>query len=113
MIRLRDLLNEASFNKENRINLMKITTLMEKLIPELTKAQSTKLVELCSEVNEMAIKLNEIPYTIFTHTPEWKILEVALIAKITEVKTEAEKLLNSDKVDVRPFIKAIDEIIVN
>ena len=113
MIRLKDLLNEASFNKENRINLMKITTLMEKLIPELTKSQSTKLVELCSEVNEMAIKLNEIKYTVWNHEPEWKILEVAFVSKLVEVKTEAEKLLNSDKVDVRPFIKAIDEIIVS
>lgn len=113
MIRLRDLLNETSFNKENRINLMKITTLMEKLIPELTKSQSTKLIELCSEINEMVIKLNEIPYTVFNHTPEWKLLEVAFVSKLAEVKVEAEKLLNSDKVDVRPFIKAIDEIIVN
>ena len=113
MIRLKDLLNEVSFPKENRVNLIKLTVLMEKLIPELTKNQVTKFSQLCAEAHDMVRQLNEIPYTIYNNVPDWKLLEVALIIKLSEIKIEAEKLLNSTKVDVRPFIKAIDELIVS
>lgn len=99
-------------NKENRITLMKLTALMEKMIPELTKAQSTKLTELCTEVHTMANELNVLPYTIFNHK-EWQVLKLAMMSKLMEVKVEAEKLLESDKVDVKPFIKALDEVLVN
>lgn len=112
MIRLKELLNEVSFPKENRINLMKLTALMEKLLPELTKAQAKKLTELCTEVHEMASKLNETRYTVFNWN-EWNILKLGMMTKLLEVKEEASKLTKSDKIDIKPFIIALDEIIVD
>lgn len=112
MIRLKDLLNEVSFSKENRINLLKLSALMEKIIPELTKTESKKLTELCTEVHTMAEKLNETPYTVFNNT-DWFVLKTMIMAKLLEVKEEAIKLESSDKVDIKPFIIALDEIIVD
>lgn len=112
MIRLKNLLNEVSFPKENRINLMKLTTLMEKILPEVTKAQSKKLTELCTEVYEMASKLNQTRYTVFNHN-EWALLKALMMTKLLEVKDEALKLEKSDKINVKPFIIALDEIIVD
>lgn len=107
MIRLKDILAEG---KENKISLIKLTILMEKMLPELTKAQATKLTELCTEVHTLAAKFNEIPYTVFNHG-DWTVLRTMMLAKLVEVKNEASKLIESDKVDVKPFIKALDEII--
>lgn len=108
-IKLKDLVLE---NKENRITLMKLTALMEKMLPEMTKAQSEKLTQLCTEVHTMVNELNVLPYTIYNHQ-EWQVLKLAMMAKLMEVKAEAEKLLESDKVDVKPFIKALDEVLVS
>lgn len=109
MIRLQDILLE---NTENRVNLMKLEAVMEKMAPELTKTQNTKLTQLCTEVHEMVGKLNMLPYTIYNRD-DWTVLRIALMAKLMEVKIEAEKLLENDKVDVKPFIKALEEIIVS
>ena len=109
MIRLKDIILE---NKENRIGLMKLTAIMEKLVPELTKAQQTRLTELCTEAYILIEELNQFPCTIFNY-PQWQVLKFGVVAKLTEVKLEAEKLMESDKVNVVPFIKALDEIIVN
>jgi hypothetical protein len=109
MIRLKDILLE---NTENRVNLMKLEALMEKMLPELTKTENTKLTQLCTEVHEMVGKFNTLPYTIHNRD-DWTVLRIALMAKLLEIKTEAEKMVDSDKVDVQPFIKALDEILVN
>jgi len=109
MIKLKDILLE---NTENRVNLMKLEALMEKMLPEMTKTENSKITQLCTEVHDMVGKLNTLPYTIHNRD-EWTVLRIMLMAKLTEVKTEAEKMLDSDKVDVRPFIKALDEIIVS
>lgn len=108
-IRLTDILLE---NKENRINTMKLTILMEKMMAELTKAQSTKITELCTEVYTMATELNQLPYNIYNHQ-NWQLLKIAMMSKLMELKEETLKLSNSDKVDVLPFIKALDEVLVN
>lgn len=109
MIRLQDIILE---NKENRISLMKLTVLMEKLLPELSKAQQTRLTELCTEACTLIEELNQFPYTIFNHQG-WQVLKLGVITKLTEVKLEAEKLMESKTVDVVPFIKALDEIIAD
>lgn len=109
MIRLQDILLE---NTENRVNLMKLQALMEKMTPELTKTENTKLTQLCTEVHDMVGQFNMLPYTIHNRD-EWTVLRITLMAKLMEVKGEAEKLLDSDKVDVKPFIKALDELIVS
>jgi hypothetical protein len=109
MIRLRDVLKE---NTENRINLMKLEALMEKMLPALTKTQNTKLTQLCTELHEMVNSLNVLPYTIYNRT-EWPVLQIALMTKLMELKTEVEKIIDSDKIDVKPFIKALDELIAS
>lgn len=109
MIRLSKLLLE---NTENRVNLMKLEAIMEKLTPELSKAQDTKLSTLCTEVHELVESLNKLPYTIYNHS-EWQVLQLSLMSKLMEVKSEAEKLIGTGIVNVVPFIKALDEIIVN
>ena len=109
MIKLKDILLE---NTQNRVNLMKLEALMEKMIPEMTKTENNKIIQLSTEVHDMVGKLNMLPYTIHNRD-EWTVLRISLMAKLMEVKTEAEKMLDSDKVDVRPFIKALDEIIVS
>jgi len=112
MIRLKDILMEHG-SKERRINLMKLEVLMEKLLPELTKAQATKLTQICTEIYQMATTLNETPYKIWNANPEWPLVKLALKSKLMEAKEEASKLLESDKVDIRPFVKALDEFILD
>jgi hypothetical protein len=109
MIRLRDVLQE---NTENRINLMKLEVLMEKMLPALTKTQNTKLTQLCTELHEMVNAFNMLPYTIYNRI-EWPVLQITLMTKLMELKTEAEKMVDSNNVDVKPFIKALDELIAS
>jgi hypothetical protein len=96
--------------KENRVLLTKLTVLMEKLQPDFTKAQATKMMELCSETHQMVNLLNTLPYTIHNHM-DWKVLKMGLVQKLMEVKVEAEKI-NSEKLNTTSFIKALDELIV-
>jgi hypothetical protein len=80
MIRLRDLLLE---NPENRINLMKVQTILEKIYPVLKDAQVKKLMELCAEAHVMASQLNMKPYVRTESTMvEWKFLIAGVHAKI-------------------------------
>lgn len=102
------LLNESI---ENRVSLMKITAIMEKMLPEVTKAQSTKLMQLCAEATNMADMLNQFPYTIHG-TEKWKALKTAMILKLAEIKEEAMKL-DPEKVNVKPYLIALDEVIVD
>jgi len=108
MIKLRNVLTE---NTENRINLMKLEVLMEKMLPVLTKTQNTKLTQMCTEVHEMVNSFNVLPYTIYNQA-DWPVLQIALMTKLMELKTEAEKM-TGNKVDVKPFIKALDELIAS
>jgi len=107
MIRLKDLLPE---NKENQISLMKITILMEKTLPELTSAESKKLMELCAEVHKMAEELNKTPYTIY-NAESWQVLEAQFVEKLMAVKEEAEK--HADKAYVKPLLSALTEVIAD
>jgi hypothetical protein len=96
--------------KENRVLLTKLTVLMEKLQPDFTKVQATKMMELCSETHQLVNTLNTLPYTIYNHM-DWKVLKMGLVQKLMEVKVEAEKI-NSEKLNTTSFIKALDELIV-
>lgn len=107
MIRLKDLIPE---NKENQISLMKITILMEKTLPELTSAESKKLMELCAEVHKMAEELNKTPYTIY-NAESWQVLEAQFVEKLMAVKEEAEK--HADKAYVKPLLNALTEVIAD
>lgn len=107
MIRLKDLLME---NKENRVSLTKVATIMEKVIPELTDAQSKKLMELCAEVHSMADDLNKTPYTIYNFE-SWQVLEAQLVEKLGKIKEEAEK--HADKLHVKTLLNALTEVIAD
>jgi hypothetical protein len=111
MIRLRDLLTESA---ENRINMMKVHIIMEKIYPELSSTQSEKLMKLCVEVNNMVDNLNKLRY-IRTGSSlfEWKILIFAAGAKLTELRTEVEKISESTKeINFTPLLKALDEVLL-
>ena len=45
-------------NVENRINLMRLTALIEKVVGQLSATQSKSLVECFAEVSMMATNLN-------------------------------------------------------
>jgi hypothetical protein len=110
MIRLKDLLVE---NPENRVNLMKVQAVMEKLYPELTGEQSKKIMELCTEAHLMASQLNMKP-VIRTESSlaEWKLLVAAMNAKLAELKEEVVRVCEQKKIDCRTVVKALDEVLV-
>jgi hypothetical protein len=106
---LKDLLREA---KENRINLMRISTLMEKILPEVTAPQSKKLTEMFTEVSMMVTHLNSLPYTKFNVT-EWQILIATTYAKITELRETVGKISEENtSINCKPLIKALDEVFI-
>lgn len=109
MIRLKDLLLE---NAENRINLMRVQVVMEKLYPELTSTQSKKLMELCTEVHMMAAQLNTKP-VLRTESSlvEWKILVAAVQVKINELKEAVVSICEQQKIDCTTVVKALDEVL--
>lgn len=111
MIRLKNLLNEASFLKENRINLMKITTILEKVLEELPKTKTKKLTEVFTEFSVMSEKLNQLPFNYFNMT-EWKFLNLAAHVKLTELREEVLKLIKEDNTStLTPLINALDEVL--
>jgi hypothetical protein len=107
MIRLKDLLIE---NKENRISLTKVATIMEKVIPELTDTQSKKLMELCAEIHTIADDLNKTPYTIHNYEG-WQVLEAQFVEKLMKLKEEAEK--HADNLHVKTLLNALTEVIAD
>jgi hypothetical protein len=115
MIRLKDLILENAENPERRINLMKITTIMEKLYPEFTDKQSKRLMELCAEAHMMASQLNTKPFIRTENTMvEWKLLVAAFQAKLNEIKMEVTKCAeNKPTVNIMPVVRALDEMIAN
>lgn len=113
MIRLQDIImenNTAQGHTENRVSLIKIAVIMEKVLPSVDKSVATRLTELFAEVSDITSTLNATPYTKF-NMEGWEFAKAALYAKIVEMKVEVEKLCESDKVDVKPLVKALDEII--
>lgn len=110
MIRLKDLLNEHM--AERRVNLVRIQTIMEKLYPELTDAQSKKLMELCTEVHMFASQMNMTPY-IKTESSmlEWSLLVAGLRTKLQELKEEVVKACEEKKIDPTTVVKALDEVL--
>jgi hypothetical protein len=107
MIRLTELLREA---KENRINLMRISTLMEKVIPEITEPQSKKLTELFAETSMLVTNLNSMPYTKF-NINEWQVMLVATYAKLNEFRQEVIKISETATApDCKVLINALDEV---
>jgi len=106
MIRLSNLLNE---NMENRINLMKVEILMEKVKEEIKGKKLENLTKKCMMVKETVDMLNNTPYTIHG-IEKWNFLKTAMVAALLEIKNE---LLSIKNVDVTHLVNALDEIIVS
>ena len=105
---LKNLLREA---KENRINLMKISTLMEKILPELTDFQSKKVTEMFEEVSLRVSNLNALPYTKF-NVLEWQSAIVELYEKIMELREKLAVIAEDNKdLHCTPLIDALDEVL--
>ena len=96
-------------NVENRINLMRLSTLIEKVVGHLSATQSKSLVECFAEVSMMATNLNSLPYTKFNMN-EWQLLIAATYVKLNELRNEVVEIAKSKKdVDFGPLLKALDE----
>ena len=111
MIRLTQLLNENML--ERRVNLVKVQTVMEKLYPELTDAQSKKLMELCTEVHMMASQLNSTRYIRTENSVvEWKLLTTLMEAKLQELKAEVIAVCEQKNINPATVVKAIDDVFI-
>jgi hypothetical protein len=112
MIKLQHLLLESAA-KLNRVNLMKINTLLEKIMPSLNKNQSKKITELFTEISMLATQMNALPYTQF-NADAWHFIIFGANAKLVELKEEVVKISNS-KADINcaPLLVALDEAIIN
>lgn len=99
--------------KTNRVNLMKIGTLMEKITPELNKNQSKKVTELFTEISMMATQLNVLPYTKF-NAEAWELLIFGTNQKLMELKEEVAKIASGKQnINCAPLLKALDEAILH
>jgi hypothetical protein len=112
MIRLTKLLLE---NTENRISLMKIEAIMAKVIPELSAAESSKLLELFTEVTVMASALNMLPYTVKDYRlQEWSALTGSFKTTVLSLREEICSIADKKKdVNFNPLILALDEVFKN
>ena len=99
--------------KTNRINLMKIGALMEKITPELNKTQSKKVTELFTEISMMATQMNVLPYTKF-NMEAWQLLILGTNQKLMELKEEVAKIASGKQnINCSPLLNALDEAILN
>jgi len=96
-------------NVENRINLMRLTALLEKVTCCISAPHAKTLMETFAEVSMLATNLNSLPYTKFNMN-EWQLLIAATYVKLNELRNEVVKISESQKdVDFRPLLKALDE----
>lgn len=115
MIKLTDLITEAG--KQNRINSMRLIALLEKLMPELKKAQQEQITKLTAKLLEGITKVNEMPYNYNTMSV-WHMTELAevvlpakdLHVKLTELLKKPTKDLNVETVQM--VVTAIDELYI-
>lgn len=111
MIRLKDLLNENM--KENRVSLVKLQAILEKMIPELTDSQAKTLTECLSELSVLSSAMNMLPYTVKEYKlNEWQLVMATFNAKLMEMKTVAEKIKEAGKVNCMPLCNAITELLL-
>lgn len=104
---LKNLLRE---NMERRVNLMKVSAIMDKVLPEVSKEQGKKLTELFTEVSMLATQMNVLPYTKFNIT-EWQISVATIHVKLHELKEEVVKIADKEnRVDLMPLVRALEEV---
>lgn len=112
MISLKSLILE---NAENRINMMRVQTIMEKVYPLLSEADSKDLMQLCAEVHMMVAHLNTKPYIRTEESMmEWKLLLAATTMKLNELKSKVITISESrTELNLVPLMKALDEVLTN
>jgi hypothetical protein len=112
MISLKTLILE---NAENRVNMMRVQTIMEKVYPMLTETQTKALMQLCTEIHMMVAQLNTKPYLrTEASMMEWKLLLAATQMKLNELKSEVLTIAESkEELNLVPLIKALDEVLIN
>jgi biotin-(acetyl-CoA carboxylase) ligase len=111
MIRMKDILLENI--KENRVSLVKLQTILEKIVPELTDTQAKGLMEIFSELTMFSSAMNSLPYTVKEYKlNEWQLVVASFNAKLLEMKQEVTKLSENDKINCNSLMKAIDELLL-
>ena len=109
-ILLKDLLTEGT--QMNRVNLMRVETILENLTPKLNTKEQQKLAEVYVELKELTEVLNQTPFNVFTKQ-DWHLLNMILVGKVAEFKLVAESIAEDNKqVDCWPLAKAIDLILI-
>ena len=101
---LRNILRE---NVENRLNITKIETLVEKVLADVKGAKDTKITELYSVLCTQRCALNAFPYTSF-NIFEWQIMVGSVRATLDSLRGEALSLSTNEDC-VRALIVALDE----
>ena len=115
MIKLKDILMETYEIKERRIGTGRITALMEKLMPTLTKPQQKTVTELYAKLLEGVTKVNEMQYGIFTYEQFEKIFKEevdgvarTLITKLNEIVKKGKNKPNTQLAEMT--VTAIGEL---
>jgi hypothetical protein len=94
---------------------MKLESIITKVIPELSAAQSSKVLELFTEINIIAATLNTLPYTVKDNRlNEWHMLTHSLKTLVLSLREEVCSIADKKQsVDFNPLISALDEVFKN
>ena len=99
-------------NTENRVNLMRLDAILEKLAPQLSTSEQEKLADVYIDLKEIANALNVTPQTIFNNA-DWKLLNMILMGKVAQMKLVVNEIAEDNKeVDCWPLMKALDLVLV-
>ena len=110
MIKLNDLLNEH-FVVQNRVNMMRINTILEKMLPELSKTDAKKVTKLFDDFNILVTEMNTKPYTKF-NVDEWVGMVIVANEKLDEIRKHVVKISEKKTdVDFNTLIKALNEVL--
>jgi len=110
MIKLNELLNEH-FVAQNRVSMMRINTILEKVLPELAKTDAKKVTKLFDEFNILVTEMNTKPYTKF-NVDEWVGMVIIANEKLEEIREHVVKISKKKtKIDCAPLIKALNEVL--
>jgi O6-methylguanine-DNA--protein-cysteine methyltransferase len=112
MIKLKDLLSEATSQVPRRVELMRVEAILENIASKLSEAEQKKIAEVYLDLKMVAESLNMTPYTVFNNQ-HWTLLEMIVRGKVAEFKLIAEDIAEDNKdVDCWPLVKALDTILI-
>lgn len=111
MIRLKNLMFE---NLENRVNLTKLQTVLEKLYEQLSESDMKSVQEVFLELSEMVSQLNTSRY-IRTEQGlvEWSIAAAAFRQKVAELQEQVLKLSEKQtEVNFSTTLSVLEELLI-